>query len=166
MNAATSISCFAAFQLTVKALHVRPESGRSPQECCLRVSLMPLRLNIDQVSCANAKKRRKKQTQPTSTPHTTPPQKKKNHKKTPKKTKHNQSDKTKTQPFFIYLIIVEFLTDICNHCTHVFLVDAFFYGQSHISLDLYHFVCILVRTCFVLQLLEKLAFFLLFYFKS
>lgn len=36
-------------QLTVKALHVRPESGRSPQECCLRVSLMPLRLNIDQV---------------------------------------------------------------------------------------------------------------------
>ncbi|XP_023392393.1 autophagy-related protein 2 homolog B [Pteropus vampyrus] len=35
-------------RLTVKALHVRPESGRSPQECCLRVSLMPLRLNIDQ----------------------------------------------------------------------------------------------------------------------
>lgn len=34
--------------LTVKALHVRPESGKSPQECCLRVSLMPLRLNIDQ----------------------------------------------------------------------------------------------------------------------
>ncbi|XP_069493788.1 autophagy-related protein 2 homolog B isoform X2 [Ambystoma mexicanum] len=34
--------------LTVKALHVRPESSRSPQECCLRVSLMPLRLNIDQ----------------------------------------------------------------------------------------------------------------------
>ncbi|KAH0521061.1 Autophagy-related protein 2-like protein B [Microtus ochrogaster] len=34
--------------LTIKALHVRPESGRLPQECCLRVSLMPLRLNIDQ----------------------------------------------------------------------------------------------------------------------
>ncbi|KAM9067495.1 autophagy-related protein 2 homolog B isoform X1 [Sarcophilus harrisii] len=34
--------------LTIKALHVRPESGRAPQECCLRVSLMPLRLNIDQ----------------------------------------------------------------------------------------------------------------------
>ncbi|XP_066484805.1 autophagy-related protein 2 homolog B isoform X2 [Tiliqua scincoides] len=34
--------------LTVKVLHVRPESGTSPQECCLRVSLMPLRLNIDQ----------------------------------------------------------------------------------------------------------------------
>ncbi|KAM3919804.1 autophagy-related protein 2 homolog B isoform 1-T3 [Leptodactylus fuscus] len=34
--------------LTVKALHVRPESSHSPQECCLRVTLMPLRLNIDQ----------------------------------------------------------------------------------------------------------------------
>ncbi|XP_041131131.1 autophagy-related protein 2 homolog B-like isoform X6 [Polyodon spathula] len=34
--------------LTVKALHVCPESGRTPQECCLRVSLMPVRLNIDQ----------------------------------------------------------------------------------------------------------------------
>nr|DBA14499.1 TPA: hypothetical protein GDO54_005457 [Pyxicephalus adspersus] len=35
-------------KLTIKALHVRPESGLSPQECCLRVTLMPLRLNIDQ----------------------------------------------------------------------------------------------------------------------
>ncbi|XP_068110885.1 autophagy-related protein 2 homolog B isoform X2 [Hyperolius riggenbachi] len=34
--------------LTIKALHVRPESAQSPQECCLRVTLMPLRLNIDQ----------------------------------------------------------------------------------------------------------------------
>ncbi|KAM9294636.1 LOW QUALITY PROTEIN: autophagy-related protein 2 homolog B [Gastrophryne carolinensis] len=34
--------------LTIKALHVRPESAHSPQECCLRVTLMPLRLNIDQ----------------------------------------------------------------------------------------------------------------------
>ncbi|KAG7238569.1 hypothetical protein INR49_030842 [Caranx melampygus] len=34
--------------LTVKALHMCPESGQAPQECCLRVSLMPLRLNIDQ----------------------------------------------------------------------------------------------------------------------
>ncbi|KAM8921116.1 autophagy-related protein 2 homolog B isoform 2-T2 [Pelodytes ibericus] len=34
--------------LTIKALHVRPESTHSPQECCLRVTLMPLRLNIDQ----------------------------------------------------------------------------------------------------------------------
>ncbi|XP_069752323.1 autophagy-related protein 2 homolog A [Narcine bancroftii] len=34
--------------LTVKALHVRPESGLGGAECCLRVALMPLRLNIDQ----------------------------------------------------------------------------------------------------------------------
>uniref|UniRef100_A0A8C5N3S7 Autophagy related 2B n=1 Tax=Leptobrachium leishanense TaxID=445787 RepID=A0A8C5N3S7_9ANUR len=34
--------------LTIKALHVRPESAQAPQECCLRVTLMPLRLNIDQ----------------------------------------------------------------------------------------------------------------------
>lgn len=34
--------------LTVKALHVCPESNQAPLECCLRVSLMPLRLNIDQ----------------------------------------------------------------------------------------------------------------------
>uniref|UniRef100_A0A8C1FWM1 Autophagy related 2B n=1 Tax=Cyprinus carpio TaxID=7962 RepID=A0A8C1FWM1_CYPCA len=34
--------------LTVRALHVCPEAGQAPQECCLRVSLMPLRLNIDQ----------------------------------------------------------------------------------------------------------------------
>uniref|UniRef100_UPI00398F0016 autophagy-related protein 2 homolog A n=1 Tax=Pristiophorus japonicus TaxID=55135 RepID=UPI00398F0016 len=34
--------------LTIKAFHVRPESGLGGPECCLRVSLMPLRLNIDQ----------------------------------------------------------------------------------------------------------------------
>ncbi|XP_048475573.1 autophagy-related protein 2 homolog A [Rhincodon typus] len=34
--------------LTIKALHVRPECGLGGPECCLRVSLMPLRLNIDQ----------------------------------------------------------------------------------------------------------------------
>ncbi|XP_060711503.1 autophagy-related protein 2 homolog A [Hemiscyllium ocellatum] len=34
--------------LTIKALHMRPESGLGGPECCLRVSLMPLRLNIDQ----------------------------------------------------------------------------------------------------------------------
>lgn len=45
----TRENVFLFLQLTVKALHVRPESGRLPQECCLRVSLMPLRLNIDQV---------------------------------------------------------------------------------------------------------------------
>ncbi|XP_032089811.1 autophagy-related protein 2 homolog A isoform X3 [Thamnophis elegans] len=34
--------------LTIKALHVCPEAGVGGPECCLRVSLMPLRLNIDQ----------------------------------------------------------------------------------------------------------------------
>ncbi|KYO28151.1 hypothetical protein Y1Q_0009079 [Alligator mississippiensis] len=37
-----------ANMLTVKALHVLPEAGLGGPECCLRVSLMPLRLNIDQ----------------------------------------------------------------------------------------------------------------------
>lgn len=40
--------------MTVKALHMCPESGQAPQECCLRVSLMPLRLNIDQVQDLDA----------------------------------------------------------------------------------------------------------------
>uniref|UniRef100_A0A672GZG5 Autophagy related 2A n=1 Tax=Salarias fasciatus TaxID=181472 RepID=A0A672GZG5_SALFA len=34
--------------LTVKALQICPESGLGGPECCLRVSLLPLRLNIDQ----------------------------------------------------------------------------------------------------------------------
>ncbi|KAM9301925.1 autophagy-related protein 2 homolog A [Gastrophryne carolinensis] len=34
--------------LTIKALHVHPEAGLGGPECCLRMSLMPLRLNIDQ----------------------------------------------------------------------------------------------------------------------
>uniref|UniRef100_A0A3B3QY43 Autophagy related 2A n=1 Tax=Paramormyrops kingsleyae TaxID=1676925 RepID=A0A3B3QY43_9TELE len=34
--------------LTIKALQVCPESGLGGPECCLRVSLLPLRLNIDQ----------------------------------------------------------------------------------------------------------------------
>ncbi|XP_032883372.1 autophagy-related protein 2 homolog B isoform X1 [Amblyraja radiata] len=34
--------------LTIKALHVSPDSARMPQECCLRITLMPLRLNVDQ----------------------------------------------------------------------------------------------------------------------
>ncbi|XP_043930581.1 autophagy-related protein 2 homolog B [Protopterus annectens] len=34
--------------LTVKALHMCPELGQVPQECNLRVTVMPLRLNIDQ----------------------------------------------------------------------------------------------------------------------
>ncbi|XP_061461555.1 autophagy-related protein 2 homolog A isoform X2 [Rhineura floridana] len=33
---------------TIKALHVCPDAGLGGPECCLRVSLMPLRLNIDQ----------------------------------------------------------------------------------------------------------------------
>ena len=37
------------YQLTVKALQVCPESGLGGPECCLRISLLPLRLNIDQV---------------------------------------------------------------------------------------------------------------------
>uniref|UniRef100_A0A4W5KU93 Autophagy related 2A n=1 Tax=Hucho hucho TaxID=62062 RepID=A0A4W5KU93_9TELE len=34
--------------LTVKALQVCPDSGLGGPECCLRISLLPLRLNIDQ----------------------------------------------------------------------------------------------------------------------
>ena len=34
----------------IKALHLRPDPSLSAQECCLRVSLLPLRLNIDQDS--------------------------------------------------------------------------------------------------------------------
>ncbi|XP_061541277.1 autophagy-related protein 2 homolog A isoform X1 [Phycodurus eques] len=34
--------------LTIKALQLCPESGLGGPECCLRVSLLPLRLNIDQ----------------------------------------------------------------------------------------------------------------------
>ncbi|XP_040826774.1 autophagy-related protein 2 homolog A isoform X2 [Ochotona curzoniae] len=34
--------------LTIKALHVAPTSSVGGPECCLRVSLMPLRLNVDQ----------------------------------------------------------------------------------------------------------------------
>ncbi|XP_044618071.2 autophagy-related protein 2 homolog A isoform X3 [Equus asinus] len=34
--------------LTIKALHVAPTTNLGGPECCLRVSLMPLRLNVDQ----------------------------------------------------------------------------------------------------------------------
>jgi len=37
-------------QLKVKALHVAPVTNLGGPECCLRVSLLPLRLNVDQVS--------------------------------------------------------------------------------------------------------------------
>ncbi|KAF6102204.1 autophagy related 2A [Phyllostomus discolor] len=34
--------------LTIKALHVAPSTNMGAPECCLRVSLLPLRLNVDQ----------------------------------------------------------------------------------------------------------------------
>ncbi|XP_073073660.1 autophagy-related protein 2 homolog A isoform X2 [Manis javanica] len=37
-----------ANMLTIKALHVAPTTNLGGPECCLRVSLMPLRLNVDQ----------------------------------------------------------------------------------------------------------------------
>ncbi|XP_078197519.1 autophagy-related protein 2 homolog A isoform X5 [Callithrix jacchus] len=37
-----------ANMLTIKALHVAPTTSLGGPECCLRVSLMPLRLNVDQ----------------------------------------------------------------------------------------------------------------------
>lgn len=36
--------------VVVKALHLRPERQLKTQECCLRISLLPIRLNIDQDS--------------------------------------------------------------------------------------------------------------------
>lgn len=35
-------------KITVKAVHIRPDLQLKTQECCLKVSLLPLRLNIDQ----------------------------------------------------------------------------------------------------------------------
>lgn len=36
--------------VVVKALHLRPDRALKTQECCLRISLLPIRLNIDQDS--------------------------------------------------------------------------------------------------------------------
>jgi len=33
-----------------KAAHTRPDSNLKAQECCIKVSMLPLRLNIDQDS--------------------------------------------------------------------------------------------------------------------
>lgn len=34
--------------MVLKAVHVRPDAKIRNQECCLKISLLPLRLNIDQ----------------------------------------------------------------------------------------------------------------------
>lgn len=36
--------------VVIKALHLRPDRALKTQECCLRISLLPIRLNIDQDS--------------------------------------------------------------------------------------------------------------------
>lgn len=45
--------CFWCWQLAIKALHVRPDPNLTTQECLLKVSLQPLRLNVDQVIAYN-----------------------------------------------------------------------------------------------------------------
>jgi len=46
LNCAVSVD---AVQLVIKALHVRPDQTVPAEECMLKVSLQPLRLNVDQV---------------------------------------------------------------------------------------------------------------------
>lgn len=43
---------FFSFQLIVKAIHLRPDPALSAQECCLKVSLLPLWFNLDQDTLA------------------------------------------------------------------------------------------------------------------
>lgn len=35
-------------QIAIKAVHIRPDPKLKTQECCLKISILPLRLNIDQ----------------------------------------------------------------------------------------------------------------------
>ena len=37
------------FQFVIKAVHMRPDPVLPSQECSLKVSILPLRLNVDQV---------------------------------------------------------------------------------------------------------------------
>lgn len=41
------VLCFV--QILLKMLYIRPDAGLQAQECNLRVSIQPLRLNVDQV---------------------------------------------------------------------------------------------------------------------
>jgi autophagy-related protein 2 len=46
----TSVFSSSEFQIRIVAVHVRPDPKLIVQECCLKVTLLPLRLNIDQDS--------------------------------------------------------------------------------------------------------------------
>lgn len=39
---------FSRLQVSIKAVHLRPDPKHPAQECQLKVSILPLRLNIDQ----------------------------------------------------------------------------------------------------------------------
>jgi hypothetical protein len=50
MMSHSSVFFFSEFQIRIVAVHVRPDPKLTVQECCLKVTLLPLRLNIDQDS--------------------------------------------------------------------------------------------------------------------